>query len=102
MPLRLSIILFVAIMGGLLVALQSFGPAIGLTRDGGLWVWAVAGVVLIALLFGPGLARHTGGRRAWLLGAFLLAAGVGVYLYVTEVMLPAAIERANAPVVPRR
>jgi hypothetical protein len=89
--LRLRVFVLVAASGALLVALQMSG-----SRDVGIWIWAAATVVLIGMIFGPPLAKLMGGRRALVFGVILLTLGAAIYLYVVYVMVPGAIERANA------
>ena len=90
--LRLRIFVLVAASGALLVALQTSG----LSRDVGIWIWAAATIVLIGMIFGPPLAKLMGGRRALVFGAILLVLGAAINLYIVYVMVPDAIERANA------
>lgn len=90
--LRLRVFALVAASGALLVALQMSG----LSRDVGIWIWAAGTVILIGLILGPPLAKLVGGRTALVFGAILFGLGVATYLYVAYVMLPDAIERANA------
>lgn len=90
--LKLRVFVFVAASGTLLVALQMSG----LSRDVGIWIWAAGTVILVGLIFGPPLAKLMGSRRALVFGAILLGLGAGMYLYMVYVVLPEAIERANA------
>jgi len=90
--LKLRVFVLVAASGALLVALQMSG----LSRDVGIWIWAAGTVVLIGLIFGPPLAKLVGARRALVCGAILLGLGAAMYLYMVYVVLPDAIERANA------
>ena len=90
--LKLRVFVLVAASGALLVALQMSG----LSRDVGIWIWAASTVILVGLIFGPALAKLTGGRRALVFGVILLGLGAGMYLYMVYVVLPGAIERANA------
>jgi hypothetical protein len=94
--LRLRVVVLVAASMVLLVALQVSAPLVGLSRDVGTWIWAAGTVILIGLILGPPLAKITGGRMALVLGAIVLGLGVVIYLYVDYVMMPEAIERANA------
>jgi len=90
--LKLRVFVLVAASGALLVALQMSG----LSRDVGIWIWAAGTVVLIGLIFGPPLAKLMGAGRALVCGAILLGLGAAMYLYTVYVVLPEAIERANA------
>src|SRR5215813_12776645 len=90
--LRLRIFVLVAASGALLVALQMSG----LSRDVGLWIGAAGIVILTGLILGPPVVRLMGGRGAFLFGAMLLGLSAAMYLYIVYVMLPDAIERANA------
>src|SRR5262245_2042963 len=90
--LRLRVFVIVAASGALLVALQMSG----LSRDRGLWIWAAGTLILFGLIFGPPFAKLLGGRGALIFGAFLLGLAAAMYLYIIYVMLPDAIERANA------
>jgi hypothetical protein len=90
--LTLRIFLLVAASGALLVALQMSG----LSRDVGIWIWAAGTLILIGLILGPPLAEHMGGHRALVFGAILLGLGAAIYLYMAYVVIPNAIERANA------
>jgi hypothetical protein len=90
--LKLRVFVIVAASGALLVALQMSG----LSRDVGIWIWAPGTVILTGLIFGPPLAKLIGGRRALVFGAILLGLGAAIYLYMVYVVLPDAIERANA------
>jgi hypothetical protein len=90
--LRLRVFVLVAASGALLVALQMSG----LSRDVGIWIWTAATIVLIGMIFGPPLAKLMGGRRALVFATILLASGAAIYLYIVYVMVPDAIERANA------
>jgi len=90
--LKLRVFVLVAAGGALLVALQMSG----LSRDVGIWIWAAGTVILIGLIFGPPLAKLMGGRRALVFGAILLGLGAAMYLYMVYVVIPDAIERANA------
>src|SRR5262245_44554061 len=90
--LRLRVFVLVAASGALLVALQISG----LSRDVGIWIWAASAVILIGLIFGPPLANLMGGGRTLIFGAILLGLGAAMYLYIVYVMVPDAIERANA------
>src|SRR5262247_127759 len=94
--LRLRVVVLVAASAALLVALQMSAPLIGLSRDVGTWIWAAGTVILIGLILGPPLAKQTGVRTALVLGAIGLGLSALMYLYVVYVMLPEAIERANA------
>src|SRR5262247_3626300 len=94
--LRLRVVVLVAASMALLVALQMSAPLVGLSRPAGTWIWAAGTVILIGLILGPPLAKQTGGRMALVLGAILLGLGAGIYLYVDYVLMPEAIERANA------
>lgn len=94
--LKIRIVVLCIAIAGLAAALQMAGPAVGLSRDAGLWVWAAGSLLLIALILGPALAKHTGARKALPVGVLTLAAGAGIYLYVTHVMLPDAATRAKA------
>jgi hypothetical protein len=90
--LKLRVFVLVAASGALLVALQMSG----LSRDVGIRIWAAGTVILTGLIFGPPLAKLMGGRRALVFGAVLLGLGTAMYLYIAYVMVPDAIERANA------
>jgi hypothetical protein len=90
--LKLRVFVLVAASGALLVALQMSG----LSRDVGLWIWAAGTVILIGLILGPPAAELVGGRTALVLGAILLGLAAAMYLYIVYVMVPDAIERANA------
>jgi hypothetical protein len=92
LSLRLRVFVLVAASGALLVALQ----VSGLSRDVGIWIWAAGTVILMGLAFGPPLAKLVGVRTALVLGAILLGLSAAVYLYMVHVVLPDAIERANA------
>jgi len=94
--LRLRVVVLVAASAALLVALQMSAPLTGLSRDVGTWIWAAGTVILIGLILGPPLAKQTGVRTALVLGAIGLGLSALMYLYVVYVMLPEAIERANA------
>jgi len=94
--LRLRIILIVAASGALLVVLQMSAPYVGLSRDVGLWIWGAGTVILIGLILGPPLAKITSGRTAALLLGAILGMAAACYLYVDYILLPQAIERANA------
>ena len=90
--LRLRAFALVAASGALLVALQMSG----LSRDVGIWIWAAGTVILVGLIFGPPLAKQVGVRTALASGAILLGLAAAVYLYMLYVVIPDAIERANA------
>jgi hypothetical protein len=90
--LKLRIFAIVAASGALLVALQMSG----LSRDAGIWIWAAGTLILLGLIFGPLAVKLMGGRGALLFGAILLGLSAAVYLYMVYVVLPDAIERANA------
>jgi hypothetical protein len=94
--LRIRVVVLVAASAALLVALQMSAPLIGLSRDVGTWIWAAGTVILIGLILGPPLAKQTGGRIALVVGAIVLGLGAVIYSYVDHVLMPAAIERANA------
>ena len=94
--LRLRVVVLVAASMALLVALQMSAPLVGLSRHVGTWIWAAGTVILIGLILGPPLAKQTGGRIALVVGAIVLGLGAGIYLYVDYVLMPEAIERANA------
>jgi hypothetical protein len=90
--LKFRVFVLVAASGALLVALQMSG----LSRDVGIWIWAAGTVILIGLIFGLPLSKLMGGRRALVFGAILLGSGAAMYLYMVYVVIPDAIERANA------
>jgi hypothetical protein len=94
--LRLRVVVLVAASVALLVALQMSAPLVGLSRHVGTWIWAAGTVILIGLILGPPLAKQTGGRIALVVGAIVLGLGAAIYLYVDYVLMPEAIERANA------
>jgi hypothetical protein len=94
--LKLRVFVLVAASAALLVALQMSAPFTGLSRDAGTWIWAAGTMILTGLAFGPPLAKLVGGRMALIIGAILLGLGAAMYLYVVYVLLPQAIERANA------
>jgi hypothetical protein len=94
--LRLRVVVLVAASMVLLVALQMSAPLVGLSRHAGTWIWAAGTVILVGLILGPLLAKQTGGRMALVVGAMVLGLGAVIYLYVDYVLLPDAIERANA------
>jgi hypothetical protein len=94
--LRLRVVVLVAASMALLVALQMSAPLVGLSRHVGIWIWAVGTVILLGLILGPPLAKQTGGRMALVVGAIVLGLGAVIYSYVDYVLMPEAIERANA------
>jgi hypothetical protein len=94
--LRLRVVVLVAASMALLVTLQMSAPLVGLSRHVGTWIWAAGTVILIGLILGPPLAKQTGGRIALVVGAIVLGLGAAIYLYVDYVLMPEAIERANA------
>jgi hypothetical protein len=94
--LRLRVVVLVAASAALLVVLQMSAPLVGLSRHVGTWIWAAGTVILIGLILGPPLAKQTGGRMALVVGAIALGLAAGIYLYVDYVLMPEAIERANA------
>jgi len=94
--LRLRVFVLVAACAALLVALQMSAPLIGLSRDVGTWIAAAGMVILTGMILGHPLAKETGGRMAFVIGAILLGLSAAIYLYVDYVLMPEAIERANA------
>jgi uncharacterized membrane protein len=88
--LKLRVFVLVAASGALLVALQMSD----LSLDVGIWIWTAGTVILIGLIF-P-LAKLMGDRKALIVSAIVLGLGALIYLYVDYVLLPDAIERANA------
>src|SRR5262245_22469073 len=89
LSLRLRVFMLVAASGALLVMS-------GLSRDPGLWIWAAGALILFGLIFGPPLVKIMGVRGALIFVVFLLGLSAAMYLYIVYVMLPHAIERANA------
>lgn len=94
--MRLRVFVLVAASGALLVALQMSAPLVGLSRHVGTWIWAAGTMILIGLILGPPLAKQTGSRKASVVSAIVLGLGTVIYLYVDYVLMPGAIERANA------
>lgn len=70
-------------------------PTIFLTEQRGAWFSLVGQLLLVAVLWVPGMLRHRTGRRALLASALMVVAVVGVSLLVQPDLFSSAIDRTR-------
>ena len=87
--LRLRAVLFAVIFAGSIVLLSLYGPGLGISRTVGTYAWAALMVLLSVAIFGPPMAGVLGWRQTAFVFAAIVGMGVGLFLYLVFVSLPA-------------